>query len=362
METAREFQTWIDWRGDLWCRAGTVVCVRDGQIHPVAGSAGSAFPPTSAPGMGDGWVKVPRMADTLTCVGGSGNNVTVTCAVAGVPAGLFQPTGDGEWGCAAFPDASLEWYPDGTTELYDGTGKVADAGTDGSTLGPQGTLVATTYGRDTYNGGAAFNVTLAYEGGGGWSTAAVAVSAGTMTAGNYPGTDAETWTHETDSDWQILPDGTDMIITDGADTVAIRTGGSRVNPSGYYATTEYGRDTYHGGDDFSVAVTASPPAPVSGVVYITVREASAGVVSSVGGPYFAATLPAPTTSTFHVPVATIGVGGAFQITEGPVMWGKQFIDTRPPGADAGGAVDGDLDGGTASTTGTGTIDGGSSTP
>lgn len=321
------FQCHRDAEGNIWVQPGVVLALADGSIHQVAGPL-AAEVAIDGPA-GDGFRtfrRFPAHAGSATCVGGNGNNTWIVCAVAGVATGLFQPSEDGSWKCLAFPDWELLWYPDGSMELWDDTDQVAACGTTGSTAGPDGTLTPTAYAETTYNGGVAFAspITAAYEGGGAFPSAAVHVSAGTAQTGVYPATASDAWESEDDSDWTITGDGSGALeLSDGTDTVAIRDSGSVTDPSGVYLTTAYGRLTYNSDTDFTLTVARIPVEPIGGVVYITVTEASPGVVDSVSGPFLAATLPANAGSDHHVPIAEVTASGPRQIVSGPVQWGIQ---------------------------------------
>ena len=317
----KQWQVWTDFRGDVWVLAGTVVCLRSGTVFTVGGTSGIGAPPGEHPGPRDGWVRVqpPRGA---ICLGGSGNNTVLSCAVTGVPVGLFRPSEDGVWTCADFPTAELTWYGDGSMSLHDGTDVVAQCGSTGSTSGPSGTLTATSHGRTTYHGGAAFSVTAAFEGGADYPSAMVTVSHGTACTGTYSATAADAWTSDDDPDWTITGDGTGLMeLGDGTGIVTIRSTGSSVDPSGWYFTTEYGRLTYNSEADFATEILVSPAVTQAGVVYCVVTAAVDDSVSSVSGPFLAAALPAPSGADWPVPIALLSsVGGPVQILDGPLLW------------------------------------------
>jgi len=299
------------------------VDLSNGQFYPVGAS--TQHPDWPVPGANYG--AIPFAAAAMTCLGGSGRNVAVTSSVTdpALPVGLYRPTAPGEWVCLQFPDATVSWYADGTTELFDGTGIVASIGTDGSLTGPAGTLAATSYGRDTYNSGGAFNVTLTPESGGTIRPANVVVSAGTVQAGVYAADDAANYTSVDDAGFAIAinPDGTGELY-DATAAIAIRAAGSLWDPSGAYVPTTYGKDTYNAGDDFDCWVVLEAAIPTDGTIYLEVVENSDGSISSVAGPLFAATMPSSSGAVYRVPLASIASGVPRQHATGPIAWRANF--------------------------------------
>jgi hypothetical protein len=322
------FQCWTDADGNLWCAPGIVVGLADGSVWvvgPQAAEADGDVEP-SPPPRGDMRPFGPPAGYLL--LGGNGRNLSVSATVEhdDLPVGIYRPTLAGEWDAPqGFPDATIDFLANTSLVLSDGTGNLLSIGTDiGST--PAGTFAATTYARDTYNSGNAFNITIAAETGGTIRPAIVSASAGTMQAGQYSADSPDAYTSDDDADWtiDIAPDGS-AEISDGTDVVATRAAGlaTQWDPRGRYLTTAYGRLAYNSDTDFDVTVTTLLGEPAEGVVYITVTEASAGVVGSVSGPFLAASLPASADPDYHVPIAEVTTSGPRQIVTGPIQWGVQ---------------------------------------
>jgi hypothetical protein len=342
------FQVWREESGDLWCSPGHAIGIHSAatvvfQTPNVAAvgitvprAAGSATPLQSPRGQ--------KLA------GGSGRNWKISGGPADplFPTGVFKPAEPGLWDNPEYGLATLTEAGDGSLSLHDGTAEVAtasgaglvsgsaNAGTfpshdfgydsdlgawlattdsdtrvsfysgngrlsDGSgfivasrtgildsPLDPSGVYVATTYGKDTYNGGAAWSYTVTapggpatmnattygedtYNGGSPFSFAAefegdltgvaaiVAVDSGTAQQGRYPWTAWQAWASEDDPDWTIsidalgegsILDGATVIATRGADASKL------YDPSGVYPSTPAGAAA-HGDSEDTTAGTAS---------------------------------------------------------------------------------------------------------
>jgi len=74
------------------------------------------------------------------------------------------------------------------------------------------------------------------------------------------------------------------------------------------------------GATWTATVRAIRQVPVAGIVYISITETS-GAVSAADGPFFAASLPAPSGGTLYFPITTSdGAGDVKQIHTGPLVW------------------------------------------
>lgn len=318
-----QFTCWTDETGDIWVSPGTVVCMADRSVHQLAAAAATPPRPTRHGMAGRPFATSPGAG---TLLGGSGNNASATPSIANtiVPAGLFRPAATDVWGGYLFPGATITLNPDGSAEISDGTDVVASVAAGSCTIAPYGTFAATTYGKDTYNLGTAFDIEVAYEGGGSFPAAVVTTTAGTMQAGTYSATDPQSYTSDDDPNFTlaIASDGS-ATISDASDVIATRPAGlaSPTDPRGTYLVTDYGRATYHSGLDFSVVVWRQPVLPIEGVVYFQVTESSPGIIGNIAGPYLAASLPADAAPVFYLPIAQVTASGPVQILEGTITWG-----------------------------------------
>jgi len=169
---------------------------------------------------------------------------------------------------------------------------------------PLGTYAATTYGKDTYNGGDAFNLTLTHEIASPRLPAAADLDPGetTVYGGQYSPTSNTRWLAD-DPDWEILIDtygGAEL--SDGTDVVAIRDHSDTWDdPSGFYDSTSYGATTYNGGDAFQIRVNQRNAFPRSGYAIVRCNMDGADLVS-VSKPYLSATIPTDTATAIHIPV------------------------------------------------------------
>jgi hypothetical protein len=236
--------------------------------------AGGDYPLASLTEAGDGSLSLHDGTDEVGTASGAG----LASGVAG--AGTFPAHDfgydalDGVWKSTTDSDTRVSFYS-GNGRLSDGSGFIVASRTGilDSPLDPSGVYVATTYGKDTYNGGAAwsYTVTLAsgpttmtatsygeatYNGSAGFTFdaefegdiagrgCAVAVTAGTAQEGIYSWAGWQAWAS---NDWGITIDGTgEASWSDGTGVVAVRTAdsGKLYDPSGPYELTTYGRETY----------------------------------------------------------------------------------------------------------------------
>jgi len=258
----------------------------------------------------------------------SGKGTAITVDLGTSQEGVYAWTGWQEWTSADDPTWSIAIDGTGFAELSDGTDVVAERAADASKLyDPSGPYTSTTYGATTY----------------GTTTSATAgtTSAGTITEQDFVllGTVGaiETWNGVTDPSQYIeLDTGTgDAILYDGFDSVAERLGGSTSLITGSYTATTWGEDTYNGGTTFTFTVATSsvsvpfsissinePKANLAGYAYVLI-ETDAGTNDALGitGPFFAAALPANTSTSKSIPLAySDGAGVIEQIQTGPIIW------------------------------------------
>lgn len=257
-------------------------------------------------------------ADTF--LGGNGRNLTVASANTNtlLPVGHYLPAPANVYQAEGWPDATLSTAA--TAAISDGTDDIAEL--SGWTTLPVGTYAATTYGRDTYNGGDPFDIEVAAEGGtaSDFPVITVTVSAGTAQDGEYSGTAFEAWESDTDGDWtvEVAADGSAELSYLGT-AMATRAAGPPDDPRGTYTATATGETDCNGGDTWTAQVSMERASPQDGWVYLQVTEA-AGVVTAATGPHFAAALPTASGSDFYYPLARTSGGMVEQIHDGPVIW------------------------------------------
>jgi hypothetical protein len=222
----------------------------------------------------------------------------------------------------------MTFDPDtGNAEIEDDTDVVATMAAV-TTIAPFGTFNATTYGEDTYNAGTAFTIATTYEGSAGtWpKRAAVLVCDGTtVQVGNYSRTGWQTWESDVYPDWTITIDGTGAaVINDGTDDVLERAADAdRVyDPAGNaWISTTYGTTTYGSGAAFYAQIYEDRAYPIAGYLYVTLTINGSDDVTGVTGPFFAASLPANSSTAVSVPIAySNGTGTVTQIQLGPITW------------------------------------------
>ena len=325
-----QFRCWVDDTGDIWVAPGTVICPADRSVHQLAPGTLPAASLTASPRRPASRPFATPQGDTL--VGGSGNNTTTAPTIANtlVAAGLFRPTASATWTAHLLGNWTITLNLDGSADISDGTDIVASVAAASCTLAPYGTFAATTYGKDTYNSGNPFDIEVTYEGGGTIPAAAVTATSGTMQTGTYSADSFQAFTSDDDGDWSLaIADDGSAEIADATDIVATRLAGyaGPTDPRGIYIPTDYGRNTYNAGDDFSVVVYRAGGDPILGTVYITITETAPGIVGSVSGPFFAVSLPADSPPDYHVPIAEVTADGPVQILDGPVWWGPVVAPT-----------------------------------
>jgi hypothetical protein len=242
-----------------------------------------------------------------------------------VPDGFFRPLEPDVWTSGGL---TMTFNPGtGNAEIEDDTDVVATMAA-ATTIAPYGTFNATTYGEDNYNGGTPFAIATTYEGSAGTWPARAAVLVcddTTVQVGNYTRTDWQTWESDDDPDWTLTIDGTGAaVINDGTDDVLERPAGMLrlYDPTGNdWTATAYGETTYGGGDPFSAQTTEARAYPIAGYLYVTLTLNGSDEVTAVSGPFFAASLPANSSTSVSVPIAySNGTGTVTQIQLGPITW------------------------------------------
>lgn len=339
------FQCWRDETGDLWVSGGPVVSlnaagtsvtsvggvisgiqqgIQQGQFVAAASrsgqklaggsgrnylvSGGPADPlfPTDyfRPSEPDVWISpeypdayIERDAVTGDLSLNDGTNEVATASGAGLASGVAgagtfpahdfaYDSLDGVWKATTDSDTRISFYS-GNGRLSDGSGFIVASRTGilDSPLDPTGVYVATTYGKDTYNGGAAWDYTVTLTGGGATMTAttygedtynggtpftfdiefegdltgqasSLAFDTGTAQAGSYSWTGWQQWTSDDDPDWIITIAGTGAgELSDGTDVVATRAANADklYDTSGPWISTAYGDTNYGGTEDVTDA-------------------------------------------------------------------------------------------------------------
>ena len=331
------FQTFSDSNGNLWVADGWVSQLRSG-VRLAAGSGGSLPPALTAP---DGSRYVAAGGATAgTFVGGSGRGLVatgLTPAVSGppVPVGIWTPARPDVWTRGIFV---LTKTGSSAANISDGTNTVANLTTGAA---PIGNFVATSYGQTTYNGGSAFTIAVASEEGapGTIPTCVCNVTAGTAQAGNYAPSSAVSAASVIDSNWTIVvnSDGTADLKHAGT-IMASRAGGSPYEIAGVYEANSAGMTAYNSGIPWRAFLQVIPAAPRAGFAYLTLTE-TAGVLTSVAGPFFATALPADSSTVFHVPVAqSDGLGGLVQLHTGLLIWSSAASASAPAWTDLTGTA------------------------
>jgi hypothetical protein len=313
------FQVFSDPNGNLWVADGYVSQLRTGVLLPVGSGTdfSAVFPPAW-----DRFLAAPATT-AATFVGGSGRNLVltgITPAPSGpsLPVGIFVPGRPDSYARGIF---SLVVTGSSDATIHDGTDTVAILSTGGTA--PVGNYVGTTYGRTTYNGGSAFTLAAAAEQGapGVFPAYLATQSAAVAQDGAVIATDAANYYFDNDSDWTIViaADGTaEMLYL--TDVIATRAAASNSDPAGLYEATELGRNTYNSGDPWSVFIDVVPAAPRAGFGYVTLTE-SDSVLASAEGPFFATSLPADSSTVFHIPLfQSDGLGAVVQIHAGLLAW------------------------------------------
>jgi len=313
------FQTVADARGNLWMVDGWVAQLRSGVRLQVG--AGGTIPLLDPPFFTRSVLQTPAALGG-TFLGGSGRNLVttgLTPSISGppIPVGIWVPQRPDVWTLGIF---TLTKTGASAANISDGTNTVASL-TTGSA--PVGNYVATSYGQTTYNGGVAFTISAAAEEGapGTLPGYVCTVSAGTAQAGNYTLSSAIAAASATDANWTVLvnSDGTADLIHSGT-IMASRAAGPAFEMSGVYEANSAGMAAYNSGLPWQAILQTIPAVVRAGFAYVTITE-TAGVLSSVSGPFFATALPADSGTVCHVPVAqSDGLGGLRQLHAGLLIW------------------------------------------
>jgi hypothetical protein len=231
-----QFEVQFDARGDLYGNEGFVICKATG-AHFLLGEASpeGADVLTGQLANSAGELAEFPNAEAGTFLGGSGRNLVIT----GAPAesgmnGLWRAWKPGFWRRGIF---TLEVTGASAATVSDGTDTVAEMTTGGTA--PVGSLVASEYGEDTYNSGAAFTLTAAGETG--WPGAVfdidVGVGSGSAQGGKYEATtDCQHYESTIDPDWTITinSDGSADMKFDGTTVAKRAAGGPLDDPCGTY--------------------------------------------------------------------------------------------------------------------------------
>lgn len=314
------FSVFTDALGNLYMQAGTVVALNSTTAYFTVGSQSLAIP------FDDPTLKLIQSSQTAGgFFGGAGNNVSADTTVLGtlVPSGFFSPTAPDEW--SSGPLTLTFDSGTGDAEISDDTDIVATGSS--MTIAPSGTFSATTYGEDTYNAGTPFNVDASYEGGDLWPGRGFTLTAEgtTVQEGIYARTGWQTWESSVDPTWTMTIDGTGAaVINDGTDDVLERAADATLlyDPtSGGWEATAYGETTYGGGDFFYGQTSLLRSYPIAGYLYVTLTINGSDECTGVTGPFFAASMPANSSTAVSVPIAySNGTGTVTQIQLGPITW------------------------------------------
>lgn len=304
-----QFECRIDRYGNLMVSSGFVYqhssqALKESGADPNLGLAPSA-----------GMSFVPGMASTgprtAAYIGGSGRLLIATPSTAldnpdaeTAILGFFAPDWLDYWKSVANQSATLEVTTTTDAMIYDGTNIVAQwaSGADA----PLGVYAATTYGKNTYNAGSAFNITVTEELTGGRSPAPVEVefSAGTAQGGRYSPNAAQSWRHNV-NDWTLVMDGDGVAeIKYQGNVVATRIDPDLWiwdDPGGAFQSTTYGATNFNSGNAFTATAKQINAFPRSGYAIVPCTI-DTGVLQSVGKPYFSTSIPANTSTKLYLPV------------------------------------------------------------
>lgn len=318
-----QFVVTIDLNGNLYCKPGRVIDLQAAT--------------TTYYNVGNGAVVTDLRSefgirftsdDRQFFVGGGGFAINSAGTVTGTlaPVGKFIQTAQYEW-TDQFGHVVTFDPTTGDASMVDvNATEVATFSDATATIAPVGTFTATTYGEDTYNAGSAFTLTTTYEGGGVFADAEVILQPVTATLaplGTFTptGTWGE-WESATTPDWilSINPDKSVILLDPSDEIVAQGTSLSGNRPDSILTSTSYGETTYNSGDTFTATAGEFTRQPIAGYVYIEL-ELSSGSLVGVTGPFFAATLPANSSTLEVMPIAySNGSGTIIQIHEGPIHW------------------------------------------
>lgn len=247
--SARPFACFTDADGNIWAGPGTVIAIQGSTDTFNVGGPGRV--------MVDGRAfddYQPAAEVVAAYMGGNGTNLTAeagSALAAIMPFDRFRAVAPDVWACEGCPELIITWDPaDGSAVMEDGTDVVATIPA-GSGVPRNAVLTGTTYGRDTYNGGAAFTFAIAYEGAADpfplRSALVVWGDGATAQGGDYARTGWQDWVSVDDPDWTLTIDGAGAgEISDATDVVATRAADATrlYNPAGEWVPTAYGIATY----------------------------------------------------------------------------------------------------------------------
>ncbi len=365
-----QFQVTSNRVGDILIAGGWVIQPRQG----VALQVGEATPARddSSNANGDWWPAVSAQGLTYLTSGGTVGAIAIAASSGWIMSainGTYYPASpdpaDGYSFTGPHGPFFLRFNGDGTAVLYDGVADVSTASVDW-TSGSTGFLPLTQYGKDTYNGGLYAAVTIAdvapvqalpsltisipsglsesfevtYPLDPTWGGGYITIPAGVPQLWTLAGTSATTWGGLTmwgglDVTLSISGDGSAGIYYNGI-LYASRAVGHPYDPSGLYTSTTAGGNAWNDGNPWNAWVAGGRSFPRAGWVYLRIEDV-AGTLTSVSGPFFAATLPAPTGNFYAYPLAKCsGTAPPEQLHLGPVQWGHTTGTNGTNGADGTG--------------------------
>jgi hypothetical protein len=314
------FSVFTDAFGNLYMQSGTVVALNSTTTYFTVGDQSLAIPFDDI----NQWL-IQSSQSAGGFFGGAGNGLAADVTVLGtlVPGGFFVASSPDEW---TTPELTLTFDSGtGDADVSDDTDIVATA--SGLTTVPEGTFTATIYGEDTYNGGSPFTFATTYEGGDAYPGRGFTLVAdgSTVQEGVYNRTGWQTWESADDPDWTMTIDGTGAaVINDDTDDVLTRAADAALlyDPtSGGWESTTYGETTYGGGEFFYAQTALLRAHPIAGYLYVTLTINGSDECTGVTGPFFAASLPANSSTAVSVPIAySNGTGTVTQIQLGPITW------------------------------------------
>jgi hypothetical protein len=184
------------------------------------------------------------------------------------------------------------------------------------------TATSTAYG-NTLSGGTPFTLSVIYEGGYGFTSLQLTCDP----LAPYLSTDfvEDNVTRWTDFAFNIEIDSTgEATIYDQTNIIAIRptvVGAEQyLDPSGSYAATTYGKNTYNNGVEFFASVSMINTPPIELYTYFK-AAVTAGSITGVTGPFSAPTLPANSAGVKIIPISySDGLGKLTQFSEGAILW------------------------------------------
>lgn len=323
-----QFQCNIDRDGNLWVASGwvyksTYQQLRESGADPnlgLASIAGQGMP------MFDGMSATGPAAATF--IGGSGRLLIATPSVTlGNPdaveaiLGFYTPDWSDAFRSVMNNAATLVFTSTTAAEISDGTNVVA-AWASGADA-PLGVYAATTYGRDTYNDGTAFNITITEELTGGRVPAAadLQILAGTAVGGGYFPSGAQTFAND-NSNWTIVIDSDGVAeLKYLTNVVATRIETDRWDdPSGTYESTTYGATNYNGGVAWTARCTRRNAWPRTGYAILQLNMSGTSL-ESVSKPFFATSIPTNTATEIYFPLfVSNGSTIAQQLHQGMLVW------------------------------------------